>query len=318
MFSLNSMLQQEVPTVQYMQHMVPRGTSRVGGQASRRNTTTNSMPISMPITAATTTATAEAKEPTLPPPPPADGSFQNLPIYYKTDNLHSTYSCVGENFRDDAWLFRSCSFRNLCFDMANRTFVVFQSQDDSAFQQLVHDNNLTHIATSGSPTVSLGGINPKWRGDARQALKWFPRIIVGQPPNGYYELSLNTVWVPFHSFAGQNTGHLVWDDFFPIYKLLGMFDLLQNKLLLTKMDLKRWGTCDWNPKNMKKCIQTFRKFLPAMGMDTLSTVNSTNHDFDVQDDRKRSNYVCAPRGAAGLGMLTDHGLKMHGWDEEDW
>jgi hypothetical protein len=151
--------------------------------------------------------------------------------------------------------------------MTNRTFVVFQSEDDHAFAQLVQDSNLTHIATVGTPTLSLGGINPKWRGDARKALKWFPQILFEQPPNGYYELPTNTVWVPFHSFAGQNTGHLVWDDFFPIFKLLGMFDLLQNTLFLTKMDLKRWGTCDWNPKEYTKVHPYVSKIPPRHGYD---------------------------------------------------
>jgi len=32
----------------------------------------------------------------------------------------------------------------------------------------------------------------------------------------------------------------------------------------------------------------------------------------------KSRYVCARRGAAGLGMLTDHGLKRHGWDGVDY
>jgi hypothetical protein len=46
-----------------------------------------------------------------------------------------------------------------------------------------------------------------------------------------------------------------------------------------------------------------------MGMTDipLSTVNSTDHDFKfvVDDERttKKSNYICAPHGAAGLGML---------------
>ena len=65
----------------------------------------------------------------------------------------------------------------------------------------------------------------------------------------------------------------------------------------------------------------FRKFLPAMGIDHVSTINSASHDFaltEVKGGALKSNYVCAPHGAAGLGMLTDHGLKLHGWDEEDW
>ena len=31
-----------------------------------------------------------------------------------------------------------------------------------------------------------------------------------------------------------------------------------------------------------------------------------------------SNYLCFDRGVAGLGLLTDHGDKLHGWDKTDY
>lgn len=249
---------------------------------------------------------------------PAVGSFNNIPISHADRYLHSTYSCVGENFRDDAWYYRSCKFRNLCFDLSNRTYVLFQSQDDQKFEQLARRNNRTHISTTNAPTVSLGGINGKWRRSDLAKLEWFPRIEVNQPIGGFYELPADTTWVPFHSFAGYNAGHLIWDDLFAIYKLLQMFELLKSNLLLTKLERKVWGSCDWNPKKTVTCNHLFQKFLPAMGLDQISTINSTSHDFIVTVGALKSNYVCAPHGAAGLGMLTDHGLKLHGWDEEDW
>ena len=199
------------------------------------------------------------------PPQPADGMFNNFSIYHKETHLHSTYSCVGENFRDDAWLYRSCKFRNLCFDLSNGTFVLFQSQDDYKFEQLSRLNNRTHTSTSRAPTVSLGGINLKWRPSDRSKLEWFPRIEMEQPAGGYYELPPDTTWVPFHSFAGYNAGHLLWDDFFPIFKLLQMFDLQRNNLLLTKIERKVWGSCDWNPT--KKSI-TYRTLLICICRNT--------------------------------------------------
>ena len=30
------------------------------------------------------------------------------------------------------------------------------------------------------------------------------------------------------------------------------------------------------------------------------------------------DWVCASNGAAGLGMLTDHGSKLHGWMKKDY
>ena len=28
--------------------------------------------------------------------------------------------------------------------------------------------------------------------------------------------------------------------------------------------------------------------------------------------------MCAPKAAAGIGMLSDHGLKLHGWVKKDY
>ena len=301
------------------QHLPPQGMPRV---TTKESVTVTPSPSTTTVTT-TEELTMKTAAPTPSPPPPADGSFNSLPIYYKTEPLHSTYSCVGENFREDAWLFRSCSFQNLCFDVTSHSFVLIQSQEDQKFEKLVKESNLsTHISTTGTPTLSLGGINPKWNHN-RDRLKWFPRVETEQPANGYYELPADSVWVPFHSFAGYNAGHLFWDDFFPIFKLLQMFDLESpdnTLLLLTKINFKLWGTCDWNPTKGVSCIHAFNKFLPAMGIrNGISTANQTSHDFSfVAGEERKSNYICAPRGAAGLGMLTDHGLKKHGWDEEDW
>jgi len=259
-----------------------------------------------------------------------DGTFNSIPVvYHKRSSMHSTYTCIGENFRDDAWMFRSCSFRNLCLDTRDRTFVLFQSPEQNAFEQSFSKQDIlhTHSSTTGNLTASLGGINPKWRKD-RVKLKWFPKVVSSSilEEDGYYELPQHSVWVPFHSFAGYNVGHLLWDDFFPIFKLLTLFHFLSSDgsnatedplLVLTKHELKLWGTCDWNPKRIPECIKSFNKFLPAMGVanDTFSSLNMTQlHTIGKQ----KSNFVCAPRGVAGMGMLTDHGLKAHGWDDEDY
>jgi len=259
-----------------------------------------------------------------------DGHFNSIPVYHKRGPIYSSYQCVGENFREDSWQFRSCSFRNLCMDMRDRQFVLLQSPEQKDFQDIFAKQHRlhTHSSTTGNLTVSLGGINPKWRG-AKGKLKWFPKVIQADSlKDGYYELPGNSLWVPWHSFAGYNVGHLFWDDFFPIFKLLTMFHLLSTDqpgvialknplLILTKFELKLWGTCDYNPKRTEACNNTFPKFLPAMGVDanTFSSQNTTQ--LSTFGDQK-SNFVCAPRGAAGLGMLTDHGLKLHGWTDEDY
>ena len=29
-------------------------------------------------------------------------------------------------------------------------------------------------------------------------------------------------------------------------------------------------------------------------------------------------YICWEKSVAGIGLLTDHGKKLHGWDKEDY
>jgi hypothetical protein len=261
-----------------------------------------------------------------PSPGIPDGSFNSIPLFFKKEPIHSTFRCLGENFLSDAWKYRSCYFRNLCLDTQQKVFVIFLSSEQIAFDKLASKRDqLTHLATSGNLTVSLGGINPKWFGKSIR-LEWFPRIVEEDLVGGYYELPPDSVWIPYHSFAGYNAGHLFWDDFFPIFKLLSLFNLISRDdgieekeltLVLTYLEFKLWGTCDWNPKQTPKCARAFAKFLPVMGItnETLSSLNKTRF---VTTDAPKSKYVCSPQGLAGIGTLTDHGLKAHGWDPGDY
>eukprot|EP00521_Asterionellopsis_glacialis_P016938 CAMPEP_0195306424 /NCGR_PEP_ID=MMETSP0707-20130614/37191_1 /TAXON_ID=33640 /ORGANISM="Asterionellopsis glacialis, Strain CCMP134" /LENGTH=357 /DNA_ID=CAMNT_0040370641 /DNA_START=671 /DNA_END=1744 /DNA_ORIENTATION=- len=174
-------------------------------------------------------------------------------------------------------------------------------------------------------TVSIGGINPKWteRAHGIPRLEWFPKIIQEELTTGYYTFEdPDLLWVPFHSIAGWNPGHLVWDEFLPIYTLLAMFDFLGKTLLMTRytMHPALWATCDAKERNVQKCAHIYKKFLPLMGMDpkTFSTRDDFAFELLENNTERKSKYICAPYGAAGLGMLTDHGKKLHGWEKKDF
>jgi hypothetical protein len=116
---------------------------------------------------------------------------------------------------------------------------------------------------------------------------------------------------------------LVGDDFLPIFTLLEMFGMQSEagmKPLLTRYVLKDdalWATCDSRDENKAKCAALFAKFLPAMNVDPSSF--STTEDFVFQPNtQKKSKYVCAQHGAAGMAFLTDHGTKAHGWEPTDY
>jgi hypothetical protein len=176
--------------------------------------------------------------------------------------------------------------------------------------------------------VSIGGINTKWtwsRGVPR--LKWFPKIIKGDLTEPYYELDDDVVWVPYHSFFAQNPGHLVWDDFLPVYTLLRIFGLLDNYTpLLQRFILPgkgMWATCDMNTEKQQVCQSMYRKFLPLFGLTSQNFSTTDDYRFLPNEDapsekKKPTNLICAKQGAAGLGMLTDHGYKLHGWAKTDY
>jgi hypothetical protein len=253
----------------------------------------------------------------------ADGFFNTIPVSLETKPFHSTVHCAGETHQEStAWMYRSCHFSYLCFDTNSSEFVLVASPHEQGLQKKMVPNSF--VSTSTNTTVALGGINPRWKGkDFNQGIhkvEWFPRILP-QPPKEYYLLPSSVLLIPFHSFAAHNVGHLLWDDFLPIYTLLQMFGLTgMSKLMLRAVLPPRqllYGTCEMRRNKVQKCAANFERFLPLLGIDP-NTFSTTRDVSFAATFLKRSppQYVCAKQGVAGLGMLTDHGHKDHGWDPE--
>jgi hypothetical protein len=279
---------------------------------------------------------------------PSDGTFNNHPIYLRhaDPNFHSGVHCVGETHNvDTAWMYRSCHFSNLCIDTSTKEFVLFQNPTFETFQRkrVPHAYISTDLSSNNTTSLALGGINPRWQGnDFNQGIhkvKWFPKVLA-KPPETYYELDPSVLLVPFHSFAAHNVGHMLWDDFLPLFTLLSLFfddvdvdvDIVDKKrhrdLLLLRVDTLPllYGTCEMRRNKQQKCAKNFEKFLPLLGVDpkTFSTVKtmqlsvSTTTSDETKNTNKHTNeatpsLVCAKHAVAGLGMLTDHGMKDHGW-----
>ena len=249
--------------------------------------------------------------------PRPDGSFNKVPIYLRTAEFHSSVHCIGETHDlSTAWMYRSCKFHNLCFDTSTTDFFLVKSPVEQKYQE--HRMDGSFVSTSmlqHNMSLALGGINPRWQGtDFNQGIdkvKWFPNI-VDEPPAQYFSLPDNMVLLPFHSFAAHNVGHLLWDDFYPMYLLLGNFGLLSLRKLLLRVDTLPllYGTCEMRPKKKQKCADNFEKFLPLFGVDP-RTFTTTKHS---QLNPVSPSVVCAKTAVAGLGMLTDHGLNDHGWN----
>jgi hypothetical protein len=221
-----------------------------------------------------------------------------------------------------------------------------------------------HVADVHHPYgVSIGSVNGKWTHTGIPRLHWFPEVRFGPIPiqhddaqtsgnlHQVYTLPASVVMIPFHSLAASNPGHLVWDDFLPLYTLLQIFGLTNNDpenlrhthssswttdssldLLLIRYvlppelnsteDRGLWAGCDWLEEGAEQCQKMLHKFAPLMIREKaawkMTTQRNPNlHFFDdsSKDDKKRK-LVCAKNGLAGIGGLSDHGTdKGHGWEE---
>ena len=241
-----------------------------------------------------------------------DGTFNGFEIFYVDAPPRSTIHCVGENFETDrSWLFRSCEYTTMCFDIDRSSFVSYR--DDplhlpegwwSSTQML---KNATQVA---------GGSQPK---------TWFPihkgrTATIGQfrpnsrkPPSSYYRF--DATMLPFyrHPTSYRNPGHLLWDDFLPLYTLLDVFDRVDDRLFLAHMRRP-------NSKHFEEPIPPFDiidRFLALMGDHPYNIdiskgfdlqLNSPNFSEDGED-----RVICADRGLTGSGLFSDHGeFRWHG------
>ena len=327
-----------------------------------------------------------------------DGIFNGAPLKLKRDmiNPQSNVHCVGDRYlhndypknnnndddENDSWKGRSCQFSMFCFNTTSQRYVIYQSHTEQILHRFLDPySSLMHVSStvlssssskSHSNDVSLGGINIKWGKSGIRRLSWFPDIKTNVTKLTYYELPTSIILIPFHSLNGANPGHLVWDDFLPIYNLLDMFHWLPSssssssnngqdvttKLLLMRYILNNdndentiekknerygtlrqqekqqqqkqkqqrglWASCDWTEARTKLCHDMINKFIPLLVGHESQYHWSTTRNFQFvtttnNNKPPETDLVCASRGVAGIGALTDHGYtKGHGWVPEDY
>jgi hypothetical protein len=289
-------------------------------------------------------------------------------------------------FLDVSWQHRSCHFEFFCYDAQEKEFAIYLNQKDlkeTTETTLLHLDNYTsfwdvsqtyyrnmtqvmpnqklmgknqlHVADVHHPYgVSIGSINGKWAHTGIPRLNWFPKIRYGPIPihdNSYdvYTLPSSVVMIPFHSLSASNPGHLVWDDWLPIYSLLQIFgfsndgskidtttlDLLLLRYILPPDRLTNdtrglWAGCDWLAERAAQCQNMLHKFAPLMIRNEAAWQTTTQKDPDMilfdgsklqekESNGGKNKLVCARNGLAGIGQLSDHGTdKGHGWEELDY
>lgn len=235
---------------------------------------------------------------------PPDAFIEGQPLYLvKGSPPVSHVHCLGENFQPNAWMYRSCQFENLCFNLNKKTFVLHPSEDQLKLESQLHDQ--TFLSSKVEDMIS-GGQHPQWL--RKQRGKWQPEV----QPNGnstksYYAFSEDTVWISFYPWGGCNPGHLLWDSFLPIYTLLEMFDLKDKELFLTEM-FQRKGDCP----------ELMNQFAPMMGMKRKPQKTKDLNFTTANNKPQSSNMVCVRHSASGMGWLTDNGLSYHGTRGRDF
>lgn len=292
----------------------------------------------------------------------------------------SQIHCIGETngepyhwkrkkeYLDMNWATRSCQFHFLCVDLDTHEFVLRLPMPNNEHHQQHHhpDHTIfpphwetqqtlfTNQSSQGHPFgVSIGGLNTKWTHSAFPRLKWFPRIdyvsdvVSDKDKDGhnhtfnFYALPANVTLIPFHSLAAFNPGHLVWDDFLPMFTLMQIFlgtkqvendndnnDTADPLFIRYQLpgDEGLWAGCDWRPNKQQECDTMLRKFGPMMVRNKHAIPITTQHNWNItffrnngNHQKRESNLVCAKQGLAGLGALTDHGVnKGHGWEARDY
>lgn len=259
---------------------------------------------------------------------PADGTFNGLPVH-----LHSisnqTYTrpksllhCVAEDYQSDNWMLRSCHFTFMCFNIDTKDYQIYSRPEDVALKQWTNQRPLMDLQETlihNGTTLSLGGIRRVWDSTTeRKRLEYFPSIMT-TPPSKFYTLPEKTIMIPFHSTAGWDPFHLLWDDFVSVFNLMYIFQLQDYDPLLLRHQFRDDalpGSCDDHTKQAD-CEMMLRKYMPLlMGPPTILT-SQLDAKLQVNSNLEpESNLVCAKHGLIGTGALTDHGThKTNDWNK---
>lgn len=265
----------------------------------------------------------DAMKPTAQKPQPPDGTYNGFDLFYVNAPPRSTVHCVGENFQNDrSWLFRSCEYKTLCFDIDRRDFVIYRDRPMQLptewWSSTQMDRNNTNVAGGSQPKTWFPVVAQEKTGLTTRIGRFRPRS--GQAPPSYYRF--NATMLPFyrHPTSYRNPGHLQWDDFMALYTLLDIFDRVDDRLYLAQM---RRPTTD----EFQEPIPPFDiidRFLALMGNHPYNIDITKGYDLKLLNNESKFNeegkdrVICADHGLTGSGLFSDHGEnRWHGQWEAD-
>eukprot|EP01062_Namystynia_karyoxenos_P045916 TRINITY_DN3421_c0_g1_i1.p1 TRINITY_DN3421_c0_g1~~TRINITY_DN3421_c0_g1_i1.p1 ORF type:complete len:548 (+),score=137.42 TRINITY_DN3421_c0_g1_i1:75-1718(+) len=262
----------------------------------------------------------------------ADAQFRALgaPVELRfgnvsTERLASAVHCIGQEpgrSRPDpnAWKRASCHYRNICYDPAKEDFVYLRAPGDDFDPQ--------------RSAAALGAINAQWEHRDAVLMRWAPRV-VDLPAEGAPRHRLaagDEVWIPHAEHCAANVMHLLLDQFLPWYASVMLFGLNRLRMRPLRVRVKEkalWGTCDfireaevkgagWAQHYPHRCDRNMQRWLPTMlpGHSVLLETGRSRGKSDKPQTpfaQGAEELRCFPHAVAGVGVLSDHCLRSHGW-----
>jgi hypothetical protein len=219
---------------------------------------------------------------------PLISDTEGLHFPVPSDSKHTLVHCVGENFLEaSSWQFKSCHYRNLCYESGEWTIHPSWSQ-----LQLEEDN--VWSSTRLKQNISTIGLRPQWI--RRKQHRWSPKIREQAFRNTNKKLFPDIVVLVISMPPFQSVLELFMHTLLPLYNLMEIFALPQGKSIF--VHVLNSNEIDTKLLNLGLDWMGYSRFVPPSPNATTS--------------------LCVSHVASGIGMLTVTGLTRRGHVADDY
>ena len=210
--------------------------------------------------------------------------------------LYSWHQCVGSMPIDESFKYRSCHFKRVCYDGNEENIVTYHASNNERIQY-------ADEITTSTMEIAFDSI-----------MKPYTPKIVRKPwlieANGRNITWVNSTVVTVLSdfWRAGCWGHLLMDNFFPMFRLMKIFGLSEDETSLNPLSIN--PVCD--PKNCG-WLQG-----PYFSPDWISLFTKRNELKKFREfyevELRNDGIVCFENFFTGLSFLSDHGLdtSVHG------
>lgn len=246
---------------------------------------------------------------------PPVGSLNGYDMYLVDGPPKTKVHCVGDTYQESSsWIYRSCEYENLCFDLDRRDFVIYE---DTLSSSLPHGWYSSVIRQANSSTSGFE-VNAIPRTTHQKATKkhredglFYPQMMPSdaEPPKSYYLLNVTMMPLFRHQFAFENPGHHLWQELLSFYTLIDMFDKENTDIFMVPLKqeinkkyflhgdmMARWGS-----KLMG--MPDFLKYNPYWEDGEMS-IEIGGHNVSTNELTPR--VICAQSAMVGLGQFSMH------------